>query len=204
MEELQIKYNFKTFVHDYVFNFAYFSKNELIKKNPAFFPLVVYIDGVARTLDRISRPSIAKHIHSWGAVWVAALLGGLLGAISIYYIFGSIYHLGVKLAGGKKDITVSRNIATYSILPLAVMVIISELFATILYGNGYFDKNFSVGAIGIIFVIFQILAIIVSIQMGYKAVREIQETKKIPSILLFIIFPSLLYFIGFVALAFLL
>lgn len=187
----------KKFVVNYILNFKSFAKSELIKKNPSFFPLVLYLDGVARTLDRISRPSNFEDFHSWSIVWAAALVGGLLGALSIYYIYGSIYHFVVMLAGGKKDITISRNIATYSILPMSLALILGELLANILYGNAYFNKNFSVGFLGIIYFIFYIVITAISVRLGYIALREVQETKKIPTILLFVICPSILYFVAF-------
>ena len=171
---------------------AYLTKYIELKK-PPYWLMVLWIYGISRVLQKINSSISAGTsdyaIQHWLSLWIAALIGGIVIGFIGYWLVGSIFHVGVLLAGGKKKAKTSRMIFLYAGLPFSLTVIILMLINMIAFRGDYF----AYGGLEQSWNTLAILASLYSLILGYIGVREIQKTKKVRSILLFIALPIVLH-----------
>ena len=175
-------------------NFSKFAKENLVTANPKYLLLVIWVLGIGSTIDRIS----ISDFSSWGEVWVSVIFGGILAGAMAYYIGGWFYHVRVGWSKGTGEIDTSRNIYTFSSLPISVVVIGSLIFNQMAYGSDYFDTYYSdASRVDMIFGLLAIAAIGYSFYISYRAVREIMNVQKSRAIWWFVVAPAIFYVLIF-------
>lgn len=187
------------FIKQFFTQYDHFIRNFLTLKSPPFFGLILWLYGMTLVIDRIELRLIrglSMPTENWFFLWLLIMFIGPLSGVIGYYLRGSLFHVGVWLSNGLKNIRASRNIYLYSGLPIYLVTILSELFDSIAYGKNYFieETNF---VVDIIWFILILIATGYSIALGYRGVRLLQQTKKIRSIIFFIILPMLAHIIYF-------
>ncbi|MFH0837967.1 MAG: Yip1 family protein [Patescibacteria group bacterium] len=171
---------------------AFLHKNIELKK-PPYWLLVIWFYGVVRVLVRLDS-SVAGigfnfNIQGWFDLWVTSLvLGAVIGFIG-YWLVGSIFHLGVLLAGGHKKAKTSRMIFIYSGIPHTIAVMALFFVGMLALRENYFLN----GGLDPRWFYISGAASFYSIVLGYIGAVEVQKTKKIRSILLFLVVPIALY-----------
>ncbi len=160
--------------------------SELENTKPAIYHILIWILGVGFFIDRMSVYAV-----SWVELWIGAIVFGWVFGFIMYYLFGSLIHLIVRIAGGKKGIQTSRNIYLYGFLPLAVTLLLIYIFDTIFYGQQYFSGAIS-GSVEQTSMILVILASFYSIFLTYKGVLILKKPNKTIAIVLLLILPILL------------
>lgn len=171
-------------------NFSKFSKEYLLNKNPRYLLAVVWAVGMGNVADRLT----SSNSTSWGEVWAGVLIGGVISGAITYYLAGWFYYTRVTWSKGQGNIESARNIYVFSSLPISIVSIGSLLFNQIAYGSDYFDVYYSdASSVDVIFAFLSIAAIIYSIYLSYRAVREVFKADKGRAIGWFIIAPTLFY-----------
>jgi len=180
----------KSFFGDYK---AFLRKNIELKK-PPYWLMVIWLYGVVRMLIRIDSSVggigvVSFGIHGWFDMWVSSLIfGSVIGLIG-YWVIGSIFHLGVLLAGGHHKAKASRMVFVYSSIPHTIAVMALFFVGMLgLRGNYFLDGGLDPSWFHI-----SMAASLYSIVLGYIGAREVQKTKKIRSILIFIVLPVLMH-----------
>jgi len=189
------KYTLWEFLKDFFFNFRTFAKEKLSAQKTQYLLLVLYCFGVSLGLERseiLANFFPTSAFDNWNSLWLTVLLSAPLLGMSTFYIIGSIYHAGVVLADGKKDAVISRQIYLYSNIPIILFNILSYAFFTFTYEYQYFagGSNFW---INMVFPFLFIAILLYSIYLRYQAMRIIQKTKRIRSLLFFVFLPVLIY-----------
>jgi len=178
----------KVFFTDYKSSLSNWFKK---KKVPYFF-LMIVISGTYRTLMQMHHAILGGNpsypIQDWFSLWLFAILGGIILGFILYWLIGSIFHLGVLIAGGEKNAKTSRLIYLYSGFPVYLAVLLFMLVNMIVFESEYFQFGGSFSSIwaGVIVLL---VSTLYSYYLAYIGVRTVQRTKRIPSILLYIIFP---------------
>ena len=181
------------FLKSFFGNYKAFLHKNIELKRPPYWLLVIWFYGVARVLVRLdsSVAGIGANfgIQGWFDLWVTSLvLGAVIGFIG-YWVVGSIFHLGVLLAGGHKKAKTSRMIYVYAGLPHTIAVMAIFFVGMLALHENYFLN----GGIDPSWLRIAIAASLYSIILGYIGVREIQKTGKVRSILLFLVLPILIH-----------
>ena len=175
-------------------NFSKFAKENLVTANPKYLLLAIWVLGIGNATDRLS----SSDSSSWSEVWVIAILGGILAGAIAYYIGGWFYHVRVGWSKGTGAIDTSRNIYTFSSLPISVVTIGSLIFNQMAYGSDYFDTYYSdASSVDMIFGLLVIAAIGYSIYISYRAVREVMNAQKVRAIWWFVVAPVIVYVLIF-------
>ncbi len=175
-------------------NFSKFAKDNLVTANPKYLLLAIWVLGIGSAIDRLS----SSDSSSWGEVWAIAIFGGILAGAIAYYIGGWFYHVRVGWSKGTGAINTSRNIYTFSSLPISVVAIGSLVFNQMAYGSDYFDSYYSdASSVDVIFALLSLIAIAYSIYISYRAVRDVMNTEKGRSIWWFVVAPAIFYVLIF-------
>jgi len=175
-------------------NFSKFAKENLVTANPKYLLLAIWVLGIGSAIDRLS----SSDSSSWGEVWAIAIFGGILAGAIAYYIGGWFYHVRVGWSKGTGAIDTSRNIYTFSSLPISVVAIGSLIFNQMAYGSDYFDTYYSdASSVDMIFGLLAIVAIGYSIYISYRAVREVMNVQKGRAIWWFVVAPAIVYVLIF-------
>jgi hypothetical protein len=171
-------------------NFSKFAKENLVTANPKYLLLAIWVLGIGSAIDRIS----SSDSSSWGEVWAIVIFGGILAGAIAYYIGGWFYHVRVGWSKGTGSIDTSRNIFTFSSLPVSVVAIGSLIFNQMAYGSDYFDIYYSdASSVDMIFGLLAIAAIGYSIYISYRAVKEVMNVQYGRAIWWFVVAPATLY-----------
>lgn len=180
-------------------NFPKFSKEHLDTKSPKYLLPVIWIVGMGTAADRLTNSGST----TWSEVWAIVILGGILTGAIAYYIAGWFYYVRVGWSKGSGDIDTARNIYAYSSLAVAFVDIGSLVFNQMAYGNDYFYTYSSdASTVDIIFALLAFAAIVYSITISYRAVREVMHVQKGRAIGWFIVLPALFYIAIFASAAF--
>ena len=115
----------------------------------------------------------------------------------LYWFGGSIFHIRVLLSGGLQKVATSRNIFLYASLPIFIITILTTIFQTALYGDGYFTEPTNVVTDLGIFSL-SLLSLGYSIHLGYTAVRRATGSNYVRSVVFFIVLPTVFYISVFV------
>lgn len=185
-EKMPLTVFLKSFFGDY----KDFLHKNIEHASPPYWLSIVWLYGIARVAVRFNTGmGTTFNFQGWLAFWLATLfLGAFIGLIG-YWIVGSIFHLGVLLAGGHKKAKVSRMIYVYCWLPYSLAIMITFLAAMLGLRENYFLN----GGMGAAWFHPATAVSLYSIILGYIGTTEIQKTKKVRSILLFLILPILLH-----------
>lgn len=185
------KVGFFQYFRECFFDFTKFSKEYLVTKSPKYLWLAIWVMGLGSTTSNLT----SSDSTSWSEVWTIAAFGGILAGAIAYYIAGWFYHVRVQWSKGKGSIDTSRNIYIFSSLPIAVTSIASLVFNQLSYGSDYFS-SYSTDASGVdlVFALLSFAAIIYSIVISYRAVREVMHVEKRRAIGWFIVAPAIFYF----------
>jgi hypothetical protein len=177
---------FKSFFGDY----KTFLRESIELKRPPYWLCVIWLYGIARVAIRLNTGiGTTFDLQNWLPFWASALLLGIVIGFIGYWVIGSIFHLGVLLAGGHKKAKTSRLIYVYCWMPHALVVTATFLAAMLGQRENYFLN----GGIAANWFYPATFASLYSIILGYIGATEIQKTKKIRSILLFILLPFVIH-----------
>lgn len=188
------KVNFFQYFKECYSDFSKFSKQYLVSKSPKYLWVAIWIIGIGIATDRLTSSSST----SWSEVWAAAIFGGILAGAIAYYITGWFYHVRVQWSKGQVNIDTSRNIYIFSSLPIAVASIGSLFFNQIAYGSDYFSTYYTdASAVDLVFALLSFAAIVYSIIISYRAVREVTHAEKGRAIGWFIVAPIIFYIVIF-------
>ncbi len=175
-------------------NFSKFAKEHLVTSSPKYLLLAIWVLGIGNAIDRLT----SSDSSSWGEVWAIAIFGGILTGALAYYIGGWFYHVRVGWSKGTGSIDTSRNIYTFSSLPIAVVAIGSLIFNQMAYGSDYFDNYYSdASSVDVIFALLSLAAIGYSIYISYRAVRNVMGVQKGRGIWWFVVAPAIFYVLIF-------
>lgn len=184
------KVNFFEYFKDCFTNFSEFAQKHLVRSNPKYLLLAIWILGIGSAADRLT----SSESSSWGEVWAIALFGGILSGALAYYIGGWFYHVRVGWSKGSGTIDTARNIYTFSSLPISVTAIGSLFFNHLAYGTDYFDLYYSeASSVDVIFAILALVAIGYSIYISYQGVKNVMHVQKGRGIFWFVIAPAIFY-----------
>jgi len=170
---------------------AFLSKYIKLDK-PPYWLLFLLLMGGTRVLISMHYAIVEQipnyPVQDWFSMLFFSLIGGIILGFIIYWVVGSIFHLGVLIAGGEKGAKASRMIYLYSGIPLYLTITLHMLINMVAFESEYFLFGGSYGSIrlGIIAIS---LASLYGIWLAYIAARITKKTKKIHSILLFIALP---------------
>ena len=179
------------FLKEFFGSYTSFIEKYFKNKKPPFFFSIFWMFGISIAFNFIiAWISHGNYVLNWLYTWLFALILGLILALMGYWVMGSIYHIFVRLSGGEKNAKVSRYIYLYSGLPVFIVVIFSMIINMLVYGNEYLLGNID-EILSYIWLFLKIVALIYSIVLGYIGVRNMQKTKKIRSVIFFIIIPIL-------------
>ncbi len=185
------KIGFFPYFKECFLNFSKFSKQYLVTKSPRYLWLAIWVVGLGSTTGNLT----SSDSTSWSEVWTIAGFGGILAGAIAYYIAGWFYHVRVQWSKGQGDIDTSRNVYIYSSLPIAITSVASLFFNQLSYGSDYFTSYSSdSSSVDVVFALLSIAAIIYSIVISYRAVREVMHAEKGKAIWWFIVAPAIFYF----------
>jgi len=177
-------------------NFPKFTQEHLVTASPKYLLLAIWVVGIGSVADRLT----SSNSSTWGEVWSIAIFGGILTGALTYYIAGWFYHVRVGWSKGTGTIDTSRNIYTFSSLPIAVVGIGTLFFNHLAYGSDYFDTYYyDASSIDVIFGILAIAAIGYSINISYRAVMHVMHVEKSRAIFWFVVAPIIFYALLFVS-----
>ena len=181
------------FLKEFFGSYTDFIEKCFKNKKPPFFFWVFWMAGISIAFNFIINwISRGDYVLNWLYTWLFALILGLILALVAYWGMGSVYHLFVRLSGGERNARVSRYIYLYSGLPVFIIVIFSVIINMLVYGNEYLLGNVN-ETLNYIWLFLKFSAVIYSIILGYIGVRNMQKTKKIRSVIFFILIPVLLH-----------
>lgn len=124
--------------------FAYVVQHKYDK----YFYLLMILFGIYSSFSRATTQNYGDKYSLMGVIFLAVVVGGLLGWISLYFYAGFVSLTG-SLFGGKaytKDIVI---IFSYAFIPNAIALLL-VIIQIIIYGNEMFKSNgdFLSGSIG--------------------------------------------------------
>jgi tetratricopeptide (TPR) repeat protein len=163
--------------------------------NPPYRLAFIWIIGISAYLSGMDmRLAFGGGVPyaDWDKIWAIALIIGLLPGYITYWIWGSLYHLGVIIAGGTRGRgsgDASRHIYIVGAMPLAISVMVTAVVNTAVYRNSYFTGPTYAGLdIGLF--LFYLAAFIYTIVLWIRGARRVQSTKPVRTALLFAVLPS--------------
>lgn len=139
-------------IHQVFVNFSGFAPRLLEPRPPALLIMIwlIGMDAVAGTIEMEYVQRGTYLVDNWFSAWVRIMAGGMLVGVIRYWLVGSIFHLGVRLAGGDGLMRTSRYIFLYSAIPVAVVDLSLKVVQMLVYRNQYFIGQTSVVLDGII------------------------------------------------------
>ncbi len=188
------KIGFFPYFKECFLNFSKFSKQHLVTKSPKYLWLAIWVIGLGSATGNLT----SSDSTGWSEVWTIAVFGGILAGAIAYYIAGWFYNVRVQWSKGQGGIDTARNIYIFSSLPIAVTSIASLLFNQLSYGSDYFTSySTDASSVDLIFGLLSFAAIIYSIVISYRAVREVMHAEKRRAIGWFVVAPAIFYFVAF-------
>jgi len=182
------------FLKEFFKNTKEFFKQHINKKRTPFLLLMIWLMGSVQVFNIIDGATFLKGggVASWGLAWFMVVIFSIFYGYIFYVVIGALYYLGARLAGGKKDWLISRNIVLYAGLPLYLTVFAAKIIETFAYGSDYFVAPIH-NSVDIAFVFLTFTAAIYSVILAYKAGRNMLQAKRALGIVLLVIIP-ILYF----------
>lgn len=177
----------------YITNWKGFIDKYLKSGKPPYFLYICYLIGLGQTLSKLDDKvgTAFYRDFTWVQITPFIMLIALWFSLLFYWLGGYFFHLGVRLSGGNRDFRTSRYIMTYAAIPAALFSILYGIANAIILGDTYFtagaDETVAMPAGLIAIIIF-----VYSFYLLYTGVRHGQQTRKIPTILVFIVLPLLL------------
>jgi len=175
-------------------NYKEFLNKYLIRKKPPFLFIVIWLFGMSSIIDNLAVQEY--QIQNWSIVWGIILILGILAGYIGSRIGGRIYHFFVKICGGQGEYHISRNLFIYTGLSVYLVTVASQIYDTFVYGNKYFieptNATVDLTWFGLI-----VIGIIYSIFLSYNGVRLLHNTKKVRSIIFFVIIPIIFHSLVF-------
>ena len=186
------KVNLFEYLKECYTGFNSFCKKYLASKNPPYLLLLIWFYGIGSAADNLT--GSLQDYTSWSEIWIIVILGGVFSGAIGYYIGGWFYNIRVGWSKGKRDINMSRNINLFTSLPVSLTSILMLLLNQLSYGEDYLNYYYSdASAVDVAFFFVFVVAIIYSIRLSYKAVREAMHVEKKRAIGWFIVAPAILY-----------
>lgn len=186
------KVGFFSYLKECYTDFNVFCKKYLTAKNPPYLLILIWFFGIGSAADRIV--GSLQDYSSWGEIWAIVIFGGILAGAIGYYIGGWFYNLRVGWSKGNEDINLSRNIYLFTSLPIALSSVLMLIFNQMAYGDDYLNYYYSdASTVDVIFFFVFVAALIYTIRLSYKAVRETMHVEKKRAIGWFIIVPAIFY-----------
>lgn len=186
------KVNIFKFLKECYSDFNGFCKKYLVLKKPPYLLLLIWLFGIGSAADNLT--GSLQDYTSWGEIWVIVILTGIFSGALGYYIGGWFYNLRVGWSKGKRDINMSRNINLFTSLPISLTSILMLLLNQMVYGEDYLNYYYSdASTVDVVFFFVFVAAIIYTIRLSYKAVRETMHVEKKRAIGWFIVAPAILY-----------
>lgn len=186
------KVSFFDYLKECYTDFNRFCKNYLISKNPPYLLWLIWFFGIGSAADNLI--GSLQDYTSWGEIWIIVILSGIFTGTLGYYIGGWFYNVRVGWSKGKRDINMSRNINLFTSLPISLTNILMLLFNQMAYGEDYLNYYYSdASAVDVAFFFVFVSAIIYTIRLSYKAVRETMHVEKKRAIGWFIVAPAIFY-----------
>jgi len=186
------KVGFFNYLKECYTDFNRFCKKYLVSKNPPYLYLLIWFFGIGSAADKLT--GSLQDYTSWGEIWVIVILIGIFTGALGYYIGGWFYNVRIGWSKGKRDINMSRNINLFTSLPISLTSILMLLLNQLSYGEDYLNYYYSdASAVDVVFFFVFVTAIIYTIRLSYKAVRETMHVEKKRAIGWFIVAPTILY-----------
>ena len=194
-EAVRIDATLPQFIKELFTNYKDFLKTHLIAEKPPFLFMVVWLLGMSSIIGRIEMRYVSTQevqLDNWILIWALIVMGGLISGYLSYWIGGALYHLRVWLSGGSGDYKISKNLFLYTGLPLYFAIIFSEIVDTFVYGSRYFTEPTHM-VLDLVLSVLCIAGIIYAISLSYRGVCLLQKTKRVPSIIFFVVLPAIFY-----------
>lgn len=188
----------KDFFKNYFSNYKGFLEKYINKKRPPFFVLSLFglgsfVSFYVMEMEIYNQTSgIGGFLEFWFILLIVSVIIGYL----YYVILGVIFNILVWLSGGKTNLLKSANISLYSGLSLYIAVIAFKVIETIILRNGMFTEKMSSAPV-IMFFLIVLIGMIYRAYLNYKGAIIIQKTKKVRTIIFFMIMPIFIYIIIF-------
>ena len=133
-------------------NFSHFAPRLLAPRPPALLIMIwlIGMDAVAGMIEMEYAQQGAYLVDNWFYAWIRIMAGGVVVGAIRYWAVGSLFHLGVRLAGGNGLMRTSRYIFLYSAIPVAVVDLLLKVIQMLVYRNQYFIGQTSAILDGII------------------------------------------------------
>ncbi len=133
-------------------NFSGFAPRLLEPRPPALLIMVwlIGMDAVAGTIEMEYVQRGTYLVDNWFYAWLRIIVGGALMGVIRYWLVGSLFNVGVRLAGGDGLMRTSRYIFLYAAIPVAVVDLALKVVQMLIYRNQYFIGQTSAVLDGII------------------------------------------------------
>lgn len=188
---------FTHFLKQFFINYQDFFKIYVALKKPPFLLFTVWLVGMSGVVSQIG----LRHwkytgplpgTDNWLGIWLIILSSGFLGGLLAYLVGGLFYHLRVWICGGQKNLQTSSHLYIYTSLPICLVVLSWQVFNVIAYDQEFFIRSTN-GQLNRIWVGALIIAVCYSVFISYKGAILLHGTKKIRSIIFFLILPIAFY-----------
>jgi Flp pilus assembly protein TadD len=194
-EALSVVLTFPQFIKELLTNYKHFLETHFMADKPPFLFVMMWLLGMCSIIYRIEMNYLSTQTYeldSWILVWAFILIGGVILGYLGYWIGGTLYHLRVWVSGGSTNFKISRNLFLYTGLPIYMVAVFIAIVDTFAYGSGYFAERSNV-LLDIILLGLCVLGIICAISLSYRGVCLLQKTKRVRSIIFFIVLPAIFY-----------
>ena len=167
-------------IRDVVVNYVRFAESHLITARPPVILIVLWLigmDAIAGAIETVNVNAGQYPVDNWFHAWLFMMGAGLPAGLLRYWIVGSLFHLIVRVAGGKLPAYASRNIFFYSALPATVVDLSLKAIQMVMYGNGYFAQHTPTPVDGM-FSFITLIAYGYSVYLCYIGMRRVLGTDK--------------------------
>jgi len=191
------------FLREFFKNPVLFLQKNAAESRPSKFFFVLWVTGMAMLLGKLDLWIFNTGMApNWTMIWILALaLGIIFGALN-YWVLGSLFHLGVMICKGKKAYRASRNLKVYTGLPAYLALVTVAVANTVFYGNQFFSLPVN-AVLDFILQFLAMAAAALTIYLGYQVALKVQETRPIPTLIVFVVIPAVIYLYLFTGFSFL-
>jgi hypothetical protein len=164
--------------------FVDFADRYLREANPPLMYIAIWLIGMDTIAGGIELAYIYNEqydVNNWFYAWIRILAAGALMGIFRYWMVGTIFHLVVVAAGGKRDARTSRYILLYALLPMAVCSLSIKIVQMLIYGNKYFIGQTNPAVEGMLGMV-MLGAYVYTLILCYRGMQALQNTDKRRSI----------------------
>lgn len=170
----------------------------LVKNKPYKWSLI----GLMGIFINFSR--IGAYAYNAGGLYIDNMLlfladgvfGGIILGCIFYWVIGAYYYVMVFLAGGKRNFKELCDTVLYTAAPFYLMGLVGYTANMLAYGSTAFDPDSMSTVLLLTENIIIKLAGVLFIYLSFSLIKDILKTKKIRSILFFIVIPALFVLFG--------